>query len=178
MTVLAAIAALVPAALADDQPINPDINPVFAADTIVAAFLLVALTMTLHGFGMLITLRGYNRLRGALARFGQSFVGIVPLIVASWMILVTHLAELIVWALFIRWQRAIPDLSDAFYFSILQYTTVGSRFTLPFRWRGLEGVLAICGLLTFAWSTGVLMAMALEFQNRHVRGRKESSRTD
>jgi hypothetical protein len=169
-----AVPALISAAVAQDQPVAPDVNPVFAIDTLGAALLLVALTMTLHGFGMLITLRCHNRLGGLLQRFRSAAAGIIPLIVASWMMLLTHIAELMVWTLFIRWLRAIPDFSDAFYFAILEYTTVGSRFTLPFRWRGLEGGLAITGLLTFAWSTGVLMTMAMEFQRRFVRARETS----
>jgi hypothetical protein len=165
-----AVPALISAAAAQDQPVAPDVNPIFALDTLGAALFLIALTMALHGYGMLMTLRGHNWLVQALKRFRSSAAGIIPLIVASWMILLTHIAELLVWTLFIRWQRAIPDFSNAFYFAILEYTTVGSRFTLPFRWRGLEGGLAIAGLLTFAWSTGVLMAMAMEFQRRYLRG--------
>ena len=46
---------------------------------------------------------------------------------------------------------------------------------LPQRWRLLEGVLAMAGLLTFAWSTGVLFMLAQEFQDRALR--REQART-
>ena len=37
---------------------------------------------------------------------------------------------------------------------------------LPANWRLLEGMIAISGLMTFAWSTGVLFALAQEYQAR------------
>jgi hypothetical protein len=44
----------------------------------------------------------------------------------------------------------------------MQYVTVGSNLRLPEHWRLLEGMIAFAGLITFAWSTGVLFAMAQE----------------
>ena len=55
---------------------------------------------------------------------------------------------LLVWALFFLWQGAITDASNAYYFSLMQYTTVGSRYNLPPRWRLLDGMLPIAGLMT------------------------------
>lgn len=157
--------------MADAPPVARDLNLVFAGETLVVAFLLIAVTLAMHGFGMLVALKTHNRLRQRLVRFRGPLVGMVPLIVGSWLILVTHLGELAVWALLVRGLQALPDFSDAFYFAILEYTTVGSRFTLPDRWRGLEGAIAMDGLLSFAWSTAVLISMALKFERRYLRER-------
>jgi hypothetical protein len=50
----------------------------------------------------------------------------------------------------------------------MQYTTVGSSFNLPLRWRLLDGMLPIAGLMTFAWSTGVLFTLAQDFQSAQL----------
>ncbi len=60
----------------------------------------------------------------------------------------------------------MPNTSTAYYFALLEYTTLGSTLHLPLRWRLLEGLTAIAGVLTFAWSTGVLLALAQTFRNR------------
>lgn len=129
---------------------------------------LVAITMAIHGFGMLLTLFICHSLKRDTDR-AQSFLrGVSVLILASWMIVLVHLVELLVWAAFFLWQEAMPNASVSYYFSLLQYTTVGSAYNLPFRWRLLEGLLPIAGLLTFAWSTGVLFTLAQEFQSRQL----------
>jgi hypothetical protein len=86
-------------------------------------------------------------------------------ILASWMIVLVHLVHLLVWAAFFLWQDAMPNASTAYYFALMQYTTVGSSFNLPARWHLLDGMLPIAGLMTFAWSTGVLFRLASEFQS-------------
>ena len=86
-----------------------------------------------------------------------------------------HLTEVIVWALFFNWKGAFPNRSIAYYFSLNEFTTVGSNYNLPLRWRLLEGMLATAGLLTFAWSTGVLFTLAQEFQEQHLQNRKQRS---
>ena len=98
--------------------------------------------------------------------------GIVGLILASWAILLVHLLEVIVWASFFFWRGAFPTRSLAYYFSLNEYTTVGSDYSLPFRWRLLEGMIAMAGLLTFAWSTGILFTLAQDFQEQQLQIRK------
>jgi hypothetical protein len=85
------------------------------------------------------------------------------------MIIIIHLLEVLVWAGFFLWKGAMPNASLAYYFSLNEYTTVGSNFNLPLRWRLLEGMIATAGLLTFAWSTGVLLTLAQDFQERELQ---------
>lgn len=126
---------------------------------------LVAATMAIHGCGMLATLFVSHALKRTDGKAVSFVRGGTVLILASWMIVLVHLVELLVWAAFFVWQGAMPDASSSYYFSLMQYTTVGSSFNLPHRWRLLDGLLPIAGLMTFAWSTGVLFTLAQEFQS-------------
>ena len=133
--------------------------------------LLVAITLAMHGFGMLLTLRASNAFKERFKH--QSFaLGMRAIILASWMIIVVHLVEVTVWAHFFYWTEAVASSNKTFsvcyYFALMDYTTVGSSYNLKLDWRMLEGMIAIVGLLTFAWSTGVLLTLAQEFQNQQM----------
>jgi hypothetical protein len=75
-------------------------------------------------------------------------------------LLLLHLAEAIVWALFLVWIGGLPDLETAIYFSLTSYTTVGyGDVLLPPRWRLLGPIEAAVGVLMLGWSTGILIAV-------------------
>ena len=133
--------------------------------------LLVAVTLAMHGFGMLLTLRASYAFKERFKR--QSFgLGMSIIILASWMIIVVHLFEVTVWAHFFYWKDAVKashnTISLCYYFALMDYTTLGSNYNLNLHWRLLEGMIAIAGLLTFAWSTGVLLTLAQEFQDQQM----------
>jgi hypothetical protein len=135
--------------------------------------MLVALTLIVHGLGMIFTLHSSNAFK---ERFGQppSFVsGMSSLILASWMIMLVHIVEVLMWSGFFQWKHCFANISTATYFAFLEYTTVGSAFNLPLNWRLLEGMIATAGLLGFAWSTGVLLTLAQEFQDQQMQRLKE-----
>jgi voltage-gated potassium channel len=130
---------------------------------------LVALTMGVHGFGMLLTLRFDNAFK---ARFGRrpSFVaGMSNIVLASWLLVFVHIVEVMMWAAFFQWRDCFPNFSTANYFALNEYTTVGSSLRLPQNMRLLEGMISIAGLLAFAWSTGVLLTLAREFQAQQMQ---------
>jgi hypothetical protein len=140
---------------------------------IICGGLLVAITMAMHGFGMLSVLR----VNGALGRRFQTnptlLKGVLVLVLASWMILLVHLLEVLAWAGFFWWKAAInsahPNWSLCYYFALNEYTTLGSNYNLILNWRLLEGAISMAGLLTFAWSTGVLLTVAQEFQEQQLQ---------
>ena len=75
-------------------------------------------------------------------------------------LLLLHLAEAIVWALFLVWIGGLPDLETAMYFSLTSYTTVGyGDVLLSPRWRLLGPIEAAVGVLMLGWSTGILVAV-------------------
>ena len=133
---------------------------------------LVALTLIMHAYGMLLTVNCSDDFK---TKFGQrSFVaGLSNLILASWLIMFVHMLEVLMWSAFFQWKHCFHNFSTATYFTFLEYTTVGSAFNLPLKWRLLEGMIATAGLLGFAWSTGVLYSLAQEFQDQQVLRRKE-----
>jgi hypothetical protein len=130
---------------------------------------LVVITMAMHGISMVGVLRASHIVKNWLGNKVSIFRSLLPVILASWLIMLAHLVEVIVWALFFLWKGAFPNRSISYYFSLNEYTTVGSNFNLPLQWRLLEGMLATAGLLTFAWSTGILLTLAQEFQESHMR---------
>jgi hypothetical protein len=143
--------------------------------------MLLAVTMALHGCGVLVTLRSTGALKRRAGRAGAGVAGIGVLIVASWMLVLLHLLEVVVWALFYVWSNAVnsPDAnaSLAYYFALMEYTTIGSAYNLKLDWRLLEGMNGIAGLLTFAWSTGVLLSLAEDFQSARLSAMAARSET-
>ena len=135
--------------------------------------MLVATTMIMHGFGMILIMRVHGAFKPRLERNPSFVLGVFALILASWMIIVVHLSEVAVWAGFFLWKDALPNYSLCYYFTLNEYTTVGSNYNLPHHWRLLEGMVATAGLLGFAWSTGVLVTLAQGFQVRQLRRLKQ-----
>ena len=146
-----------------------EFNAFFAGDQILVLIVATTVIIIVHGFGMLGTIGIAGSFNKWIIRHQALRYGVGTLIVASLIIITVHFLEVAVWALLFYWSGAIPNFSDSFYFSTLQYVTVGSTYNLPFRWRNLEGAIAMTGLLTFAWSTGVLMTLVSEFQNQIVQ---------
>ncbi len=85
------------------------------------------------------------------------------------MITSVHLVEVFVWAGFLVWKGAVTERTNAYYVALMNYTTLGSEYPLTAGWRLLEGMTGIAGLMTFAWSTGVLMTLAQNFQDHALK---------
>lgn len=140
--------------------------------------LLVAVTMTMHAFVMPLTLAAANARHRRHSGQPGFFAGVGVLLLASGMIVIAHLAEVGVWAGFFVLGAAFPTYSAAYYYSLAQYTTVGSELSLPERWNLLGGMIAIAGALAFAWSTAVLLALAGRFQNERLQRLSGGRRRD
>ena len=126
----------------------------------------MAITMAFHACGMLTILRVNAALKTRFASHPSFLTGLLRVVLAIWMILMVHLFEIFGWAVFFLWKGMFPNAGTCYYFALNEYTTLGSNFNLPLHWRLLEGMIAITGLLTFAWSTGVLFTLAQNFQDR------------
>ncbi len=90
---------------------------------ILMAWLLVTITVVMHAAGFSALLRALFRSH-ALASFGFWSSTWLVINLTGWLILV-HLAEIAIWALFYLWQGCLPDAESAFYYSGITYTTVG-----------------------------------------------------
>lgn len=130
---------------------------------------LVAITMAMHGFGMLLVLRLNTATKHRFESKPSFASGLFILILASWAIMLVHLSEVAVWAAFFLWKQAFPNASLCYYFALNEYTTLGSDYDLPLHWRLLEGMIGTAGLLAFAWSTGVLLTLAQDFQDQQMQ---------
>ena len=121
------------------------------------AWCLMALCVSIHAGGVTSALRWLRRREPGARLFWPTTWLFVC--VAGWMVLF-HLLEITVWALFYVWSQSMPDLQTALYFSCVTYTTTGyGDLTLPKPWRLVGGVEALTGVLMCGWSTGFFFAV-------------------
>ena len=132
--------------------------------------LLVAITMAIHGTGMFVILRFVESLKERFAPMESFFGGLGLVILASLVIVVVNILEVMVWTLFFFLTGAQTNHNVAFYNTMLNYTTLQAGY-LPLHWHLLEPLLAMAGLLTVAWSTGILYMLAQDFQDTQLKKR-------
>ena len=144
---------------------------VIKLDELMWGSLLVAITMTIHGTGMFSILRLVDAIKERFEPL-ESFVGGLGLVIlASLLIVVTNIIEVMVWTVFFFLKGAQTNHHRAFYNAMLNYTTLQAGY-LPDRWHLLEPLLGMAGLLTVAWSTGILYMLAQDFQDTQLRKRR------
>jgi len=125
---------------------------------LLTACVLVAVTVAVHAVGLTLLLR-------ALIRSNPSpptrFWPVSWLLIrVTWSLILIHLAEISVWAMFYFWQGCLPDAESAFYFAGVTYTTVGyGDLVLPKPWRMLGPVEGLTGILMCGLSTGLFFAV-------------------
>ena len=127
---------------------------------ILSALGLTAVTVIIHGTGTMAAIGTRGPAPGrAHEPPGRLAVELVMAELVGTLLLL-HLAEAIVWALFLVWIGGLPDLETAMYFSLTSYTTVGyGDVLLSPRWRLLGPIEAAVGVLMLGWSTGILIAV-------------------
>jgi len=153
------------------QFLQQDIDYVISLDEVLWGCLLLAITVVIHGAGMLRIVRvGTRMLLPVRTRLPGFRSAVLMLTVLA--IVVLHLLEVEIWAAFFTWKDAQPNPSSAFYNALVNYTALGAGY-LPIRWRLLEGMLGMAGLLCFAFSTSALLALAQKLV--HVHSSNESS---
>jgi len=133
--------------------------------------LLLAITMAIHGTGMFAVLRATDSLKERFAPMESFAAGLGVVILASLLIMLTNIVEVMMWTMFFVLNGAQPNHSAGFYNAMLNYTTLQAGY-LPAHWRLLEALLGMAGLLTVAWSTGILYMLAQEFQDTQLRKRR------
>jgi hypothetical protein len=149
-----------------------DSAPILDIGELLWGIALIAVTMALHAAAMPATRSAAARLWTRWPPHRGPFGGVPVLVVASWMIVLAHLVEVIVWSAFLLWRGALGNAPDAFYFALCQYVTVGSDLSLPDRWRLVGGMISMAGLLTFAWSTAVLLTLVQRLEDTPLSQRR------
>jgi hypothetical protein len=135
---------------------------------------LLAITMAIHGTGMFAILSFTDRLKERYAPMDSFMAGLGVVILASLLIVLTNILEVVVWTAFLVLQGAQRSHSMGFYNAMLNYTTLQAGY-LPSHWRLLEPLLGMAGLLTVAWSTGILFMLAQDFQDTQLNKRRRRS---
>ncbi len=71
-----------------------------------------------------------------------------------------HVIEAVVWGLYLRWTKLLPNITEGVYFSASSITTLGyGDILLKYPWRHLGTLIAITGVLMFGCSTAFLFVV-------------------
>jgi hypothetical protein len=116
----------------------------------VIASCLVAITVMIHAAGLGIVLSHVLHYR---VQADTRFLPVTWLLIRiAWWLILIHIVEIAVWALFFWWEGCLPDVESSFYFSGVTYATLGyGDLLLPKEWwmfgplEALTGTL-MCGL--------------------------------
>jgi hypothetical protein len=124
---------------------------------VVAALGLVAVTVAVHIVGLTTLLRYF--LPGDHVP-AMRFWPVARLLTGiAWALVLIHVAEIVLWALF--WLRAgcLPNLESALYFSGVTYATIGyGDLVLPVPWRVLAPIEGVTGTVMCGLSTALFFA--------------------
>jgi hypothetical protein len=124
----------------------------------IAAFIIVV-TVVIHAGAMILALRGIRKeVGGWRQRLGQRYFYRVGGVVL--MMFLASLIEVLVWAGAYLALNAIQGFEQAFYFSMVSFTTLGyGDIVLDERWRLLSSFEAANGIIMFGWTTAIVMVM-------------------
>jgi hypothetical protein len=157
------------------QHISSDFIPV---EVLLLGGVMLVIIVLLHGAGLSRIVARYER-KADILRQRQWHPHMAPLIFAGAILLMLalHVTEACIWGVVLSKTGLIPNLRDSIYFSANTYTTIGyGKFLLPEDWRELGPIMAISGLFTFAWTTGVMFDvvhrqhdLAAELSARHPK---------
>jgi len=119
---------------------------------------LVAVTVTTHAGGLALVLSHVLHHRvPADTRFWP--ITWLLIRIAWWLILI-HMVEIAVWALFFWWEKCLPNVESAFYFSGVTYATLGyGDLLLPKEWRLFGPLEALTGNLMVGLSIAFFFAV-------------------
>ena len=95
-----------------------------------------------------------------LEHLGPKDVGKLLLLGCFFALTLAHVLEAVVWGLFLRWTKVLPNITEGVYFSASSTTTLGyGDILLKYPWRHLGTLIAITGVLTFGCSTAFLFVV-------------------
>jgi len=134
---------------------------------------LVAATVVIHATGLGVVLSHVFR---STVRPDTRFWPITWLLVRiAWFLIVIHLLEIAVWALFFRWEKCLPDAESSFYFSGVTYATLGyGDLLLPQEWRLFGPLEALTGTLMCGLSIAFFFAVLSKQMLQRVGGKEPS----
>jgi hypothetical protein len=125
---------------------------------ILFAFGLTGLTVFIHALGTLQAIAHFSRAWQRRKEKRKALASEFLIVRVVSILLLLHLLEAGVWAVFFMVTRLLPDFETAVYFSLTSYTTVGyGDVVLPVSARFLGPIEAGVGILMFGWSTAIIV---------------------
>jgi hypothetical protein len=124
------------------------------------AFSIVALCLVLHVSSIVFIadwmLDQRDKRKDRIGTLGYMWL----LIAAFSAIIVLHMIEIAIWAVFYFGNSLFSDFETALYFSTTSYTTIGfGDVVLPRAWRMLGGIEGVTGVLLCGLSTAFVFAI-------------------
>jgi hypothetical protein len=137
---------------------------------LIFAFLIVAACVMMHtavvvflAEWLLDRRAGFER-RPAISRFTLLLIFVFAVLI------LLHLAETAIWAVFFHQKGLFPDFETSLYFSMTSYSSVGyGDILLPQRWRLLGVMEAISGVLLCGFSTAFIFVIGSALFQIRVR---------
>jgi len=125
---------------------------------LIAAIIIIA-TVGIHAAAMMLAVQLIRKKEGGLReKLRQRHLCRVSGIVL--LMFLASLIEVLVWAVVYLWLNAIEGVEQAFYFSMVTFTTLGyGDVVLQERWRLLASFEAANGIILFGWTTAIVMAV-------------------
>lgn len=152
------------------------------------AALIVAVCLLLHVAGLLLMAEWLLRRREYLERKGARMRYAMLLVLLFVGIMLLHVLETSMWAVFYYSRALFKDFETSLYFSLTSYTTIGyGDVLLPQRWRllgAIEGVTGVlfCGISTafiFAVMSSMLQSRLRSFSDEEAqKAQKDTVRTN
>ncbi len=134
------------------------------------AFGLTGLTVIIHAFGTLEAIAHLSRAWQRRKEKQRALASEILIVRVVSILLILHLLEAGVWAMFFLVTRVLPDLETSFYFSLTSYTTVGyGDVVLPASSRILGPIEAAVGILMFGWSTALIVTAITRVYGSRLR---------
>jgi hypothetical protein len=147
----------------------PDPEPHGPLVKLAIAGFLLAFCVALHAAG-LVGISRWLTPRGDRTHvpFLRDLWGVIRI---AWVLLALHLLAILIWAAAYVALGSLPDMSTAFYFSAITYTTVGyGDVVLTGEWRTLSGAEALIGIFLMGLTTAfffTFLGQALQHRLKH-----------
>lgn len=131
---------------------------------IVLAIFIILITVVIHAGGMTLVLVKLNNYEEKLKHRRQRHIFWVGS--AILVMFIVSLLEVMVWAVAFLVLDVMQSFEEAFYFSMVTFTTLGyGDVTLDEGWRLLSAFEAANGIIMFGWTTAIVIAVVHRVYN-------------
>jgi len=127
---------------------------------LVVAFSIVAICLVIH-VASIVFIADWMLDQRDKRKDRMGTPGYMGLLIAAFSaIIILHMIEIAIWAVFYFGYSLFPDFETALYFSTTSYTTIGfGDVVLPRAWRMLGGIEGVTGVLLCGLSTAFVFAI-------------------